>query len=723
MMKKWKNILLAVVFSVSAFALVAASQNVPKPEKKQIEMRDLHGVTSLATNIFLLRHYSGKKMSPEICEQALHLYLRNLDPTKSFFTQQDVDQFFTGKANLSKQFVKGDLTLAFQIFQLFRTRYAEYYAFVEDLLAKETAEALLTTDGTIQMDRKDAAWEKDPAALKVYWRKKVINELLVQHLADRAMKKETEEIRKKIADGDKKAEKDLPVLPTTTPEQRVLKRINQVRRLYAEMEQIEVAELFINAFAGVLDPHTSYMSPVTDEDFNIDMSLKLTGIGATLTIDEGYTKVVNIVPGSPAEKDGRLQEGDRIIAVAQGNKEPEDIVDMPLSKVVRKIRGPVGTVVTLTVIHAKNGAYGVPVTIQLTRAEVIVKDREAKSEIRKVKAADGTERKLGVISLPSFYFDYDAMRSGKRDYKCASRDVEKLLIDLKKQGVDGIVMDLRSNGGGSLPDCAALTGLFVKEGPVVQVRSKSSLDTCDDRDGGKVVYDGPLVVLVNRLSASASEIFAGAIRDYGRGIVVGDSKTHGKGTVQTVFSMNNMIRYVIGKQMNAGSLKLTEAKFYRVNGESTQLKGVVPDVILPSFFDAMDMGEDKLDYPLPWDKIAPVDYKTENPGLNVIDVFLPRLRKASETRIGASSEFQALLKDIERFEKISKAKTLSLNLETRWQKYLEEKKITEEQSVLFKLDNDDDDKGKDKKSKDLYLKETLNILNDWIDAIKQVQQQ
>lgn len=722
-MKKWKNILLAVVFAASALVLASGGHNVPEPPKKQVEMRDLQGVTSLAVNLFLLRHYSGRKISPEACEQALHLYLKHLDPTKSFFTQQDVDRFFAGRAGLVKQFGKGDLTLAFEIFNLFQKRYGEYYAFVEKLFAEETAEKLLTTDETIETDRKDSPWEKDLAALKVLWRKKVTNDLLVQYLADRAMKKETEEIRKKIAAGDKKAEKDLPVLPTTTPEQRVLKRINQVRRLYSEMDQIEVAEIFINAFAGVFDPHTSYMSPVTDEDFNIDMSLKLTGIGATLTTDEGYTKVVNIVPGSPADRDGRLKEGDRIIAVAQGNNEAEDIVDMPLSKVVRKIRGPVGTVVTLTVIHAKNGAYGVPVTIQLTRAEVIVKDREAKAEVHIVKAADGTERKLGVISLPSFYFDYEGMRSGNKDYKCASRDVEKLLIDLKKQGVDGIIMDLRSNGGGSLPDCAALTGLFIKDGPVVQVRAKDSLDTCDDRDGGKIVYDGPLVVLVNRLSASASEIFAGAIRDYGRGIVVGDSKTHGKGTVQTVSSMSNMIRYVIGKRMNAGSIKLTEAKFYRVNGESTQLKGVIPDVILPSFFDSMDMGEDKLDYALPWDKIEPVKYELAEPGVKVIDSSLPQLRKASDARIAASGEFQALLKDIKRFEAISKAKTLSLNLETRWQKYLEEKKITEEQTVLFKLDNDDDDKGKDKKAKDLYLKETLNILNDWIDVNRKIQQQ
>lgn len=719
-MRKWKNILLAAVFAVGAFVLIASTQNTQKAVKQQPEMRDLHGMTSLAVNIFLLKHYSGKKMTPEVCEQALHLYLKHLDPTKSFFTQPDVDRFLAGKENFVRQFSRGDLTLAFEIFQLFKDRYAEYYAYVEKLLSGGKTAALLNGDDTIVIDRKDVPWEKDTAALQAYWQKKVLNELLIQHLADRAMKKETEEIRKKIAAGDKKAEKDLPVLPTTTPEQRVLKRVNQVRRLYADMEQIEVAELFINAFAGVFDPHTSYMSPVTDEDFNIDMSLKLTGIGATLTTDEGYTKVVNIIPGSPAEKDGRLQEGDRIIAVAQGNKEAEDIVDMPLSKVVRKIRGPEGTVVTLTVIHAKNGAYGVPVTIQLTRAEVIVKDREAKAEVHTVKAADGTERKLGVISLPSFYFDYDGLRSGKKDYKCASRDVHNLLEDLKKQGVDGIVVDLRSNGGGSLPDCAALTGLFIKDGPVVQVRTKADINTCDDRDGGKIVYDGPLVVLVNRLSASASEIFAGAIRDYGRGIVVGDSKTHGKGTVQSVSSMNNMIRYVIGKPMNAGSLKLTEAKFYRVNGESTQLKGVVPDVILPSFFDSMDMGEDKLDYPLPWDKIAPVEYKTASPGLNVVEMFLPQIRKASGERVAASSEFQALQKDIARFEKISKEKTLSLNLEKRWQKYLAEKKITEEQNVLFRLNDNDDEKGKEKKSKDLYLKETLNILNDWIDVNQKI---
>ena len=680
---------------------------VQLPENTRAEkekLRDIAGISRLTISCLTRRHYNAAPLDQKKAEMAFQEYLKYLDPMKVYLTEEDIAVFRKDSENFARSFSSGNLQLAMQMYQLVRQRQKEYCDFAEKLLENLPA-GFLDGNDTYLIDRKDAPWLSSSSQLKALWEKRLKNELIVLTLSDRAIEQEIK------AKKEAKAA-DIPEMPKKTAAERLKQRLEYLRRIGEETEPIDVAEMFLNSIAAVYDPHSAYLSPVSDEDFNISMSLKLSGIGAVLTIEDEYTKIVEIMPGGPADKDGRLQAGDRIIAVAQGNGEAEDILGMSLQKIVRKIRGPVGTQVTLTVLQAKNGGVNsVPVKITLTRAEVMVKDSEAKGEVRVIKDEKGKERKLGVISLPSFYLDFDAASQGDPNYKCASRDVQKILQDFNRQGVEGVIIDLRSNGGGSLQDVVKLCGLFIEEGPMVQVRTKESTETLEDEDGGEIVYDKPMIVLVNRLSASASEIFAGAIRDYGRGIVIGDSKTHGKGTVQTIQHLDPMMPFMVGKKIKGGSVKITIAKFYRVNGESTQLKGVVPDIIFPSFFDAMDLGEDKLDNPLPWDTIKPARYRVFS-GAAALEARLPKLKERSAARVAASNDFQILGADIARFKKMQDEKEVSLNLEKRWVSYQEEKKISEEQLKMFKLDQDS--KEKEKKQKDIYLDESLNVLLDMI---------
>ena len=694
--------LLALPGLCGTFAKNIQEQPVAFADKEKLQ--ELAGISRLTVSCITRLHYNAAPMDQKKAEMAFQEYLKFLDPMKIYLTGEDIAVFRKEAKNFTRSFSGGDLQLAMKMYQLVQYRQKMYCDYAEKLLQGLPADFLAGND-TYQIDRKEVAWQSTPADLLPLWEKRLKNELIVLTLSDRALELEIEK---------KKAEKakDIPEMPKKSAKERLKQRLDYLRRIGDEMEPIDVAEMFLNSIAAAYDPHTSYLSPVSDEDFNISMSLKLSGIGAVLTTEDDYTKIVEIMPGGPADKDGRLQAGDRIIAVAQGNGEAEDILGMPLQKVVRKIRGPVGTQVTLTVLQAKNGGVNsVPVKITLTRAEVMVKDSEAKGEVRTIKDESGKERKLGVISLPSFYLDFDAASKGDPNYKCASRDVQKILLDFNKQGVEGLIIDLRSNGGGSLQDVVKLCGLFMKDGPMVQVRSKESTETMDDDDNGRVVYDKPMIVLVNRLSASASEIFAGAIRDYGRGIVIGDSKTHGKGTVQTIQHLDPMMPFMVGKKIKGGSVKITIAKFYRVNGESTQLKGVVPDIIFPSFFDVMDLGEDKLDNPLPWDTIAPAKFR-KSAGAAALEKMIPGLKERSAARVAANKDFQALNADIARFKKIQDEKEVSLNLEKRWVNYQEEKKVEEEQLKMFKLDQDS--KEKEKKQKDIYLDESLNVLLDMI---------
>lgn len=703
--------LLAFAFGA---VLSGAELNSDVPLTPKNYTKDLRNISALTVNFFENRHFNSAKIDEKKCDIICREYLRTVDSAKIFFTQTDIDEFLAKKNQFPREFERGNLSFAFTVFNRMLERYVMYDLFARELL-KDPA-ALYNETDTLEIDRKNAPWAKNLEELRTLWRKRLINELIVQKITNRAADLEKQEQTAKNGSGKADVRNAAAEKPREAPERRILRRISQSRNYYAEMMPIDVLEFFLNAVAAAYDPHTSYMTPATHEDFDIDMSLKLTGIGATLTVDDGYVKIVEIVPGSPSDKDGRLQAGDRITAVQQEEGDAVDVVNMPLKKVVRQIRGPAGTRVTLTVLAARNGLGGVPDKIQLTRAEVIVKDREASKEIRLVPQPGGSVKKIGVITLPSFYMDFE-----HRGGKCASADVRRLLEELKAEHVDGVVMDLRSNGGGSLPDCVTMAGLFLREGPMVLVRSAKERESLDDTDGGEVVYDGPLIVMVNRLSASASEIFAGAIRDYGRGLVVGDSKTHGKGSVQFLQSLDPLIVWFAGKKIAAGNVKVTNAKFYRVNGESTQLKGITPDIVFPSFFDSMDMGEDKLENPLPWDTITSAEF-TLDPHAGALLGALPALREKSRVRVAADQRFELLRADIVRFKKMKEEKTISLNFEQRWKLYLAEKKIVDEQNKLFKLEtrqNPEKKQNADDEQTDLYLDETLRIMSDLIDVQKQ----
>lgn len=671
-----------------------------KPDQK------MKAITLVTGYLLANQHYSGKRLEPELSDFIFNEYLKYLDPGKMFFTLEDIETLSKDRAELSTLVKKGDSKFGFDAFERFIKRFTEYEEYARDFLSKDVP---LNSKDTFEYDRSKIDWPENDAALKDLWRRKLTNDIILANLSDKAAEEKAAKSEKAEEPGKtENTDKAVPFLSTKTPQERILKRIAQLKSYYEQLDSISVLEFYLTTVAGVFDPHSQYMSPRTGEDFDITMKLSLQGIGATLTSEDGYTKVVSLVPGGPADRQGSLKAEDRIIAVSQAGAESVDVIDMPLSKVVDMIRGKSGTKVTLTVLEASKGGRGVPVQITITRDKVEIKDSEARGEIKIVKDASGAEKKIGVIVLPSFYMDFEAARRGKADFKSSSGDVKKILESFIKDGVDGVVIDLRSNGGGSLYEAVELTALFVDGGPVVQVRTKNEIEV-QDADKGKAVYAGPLLVMTNRLSASASEIFAAAIRDYGRGFVLGDAKTHGKGSVQVVSELDRFMPLIGGTKFKAGFLKLTNAKFYRINGDSTQLRGVVPDVIFPAFTDHMEIGEDKLEHALIWDSIEPAVYNNVISAVDAEKLSL-NLAESSSARIKTSSEFKKLVSSIGDFKRIKDKKMVVLNLDERWEEYLEDKRLADEQEKIY---SEADKSGKNKKE-DIYLNETLNVMLDLI---------
>ncbi len=679
---------------------LAASLSALEPTK---EMETIARITS---TIMSKKHYTQHPLDDSLSTQLFDEYFKTLDPNKTFFTKKDIEKFQELRLKLDDQLAAGNLSFPFELFNLYISRLDSYEAATKEFLDKGFD---FNVNEEFQFNRTKADWAPNEEALKEIWRKKIKNDVLSLMIADKASKEDPDFVKKP---SDKKSHVSWS---PKSPEERVRKRVAQFVQYSRQLEPIDVLEFYLTSLAHVYDPHSSYMSPRSEEDFNISMRLSLVGIGALLSSEDGYTKIEKIIPGGPAEREGSLGPGDRIVAVAQDGGEPVDIMDMPLSKVVNLIRGKKDTKVTLTVLDAAKGVNSVPHTITIVRNTVMLTESEAKGSIRKVKGPNGRECKIGVITLPSFYMDFDAAYKGDADYKSSTRDVAKFLEQFKAAGVDGVILDLRSNGGGSLLEAVTLTGLFIKAGPVVQVKDLDDTEV-KSSDSGVVAYDGPLAVMVNRMSASAAEIFAAAIKDYNRGVIIGDSKTHGKGTVQALIDIKSILAF-IGAKFPAGSLKLTNAKFYRINGASTQLKGVTPDISFPSFTDSMEIGEEKLDHAMKWDCVPPVNYSVWSESFPSI---IPALKERSGRRLAASKEFQGLMMDIEAYNKIRDRKSVSLNFNVRWQEYLNEKKIQDEQAKLMKLDDESqaEAKGdKKKEEKDLYLDESLNIIADMVSAI------
>jgi carboxyl-terminal processing protease len=596
-------------------------------------------VEQARANILIARqlqftHFRDLSINDSLSGDVFDAYLDYLDGQRVYLTQKDIDKFSAIRLGLGSALKTGQLQPGFDIYNLVQQRIIERLEFALNLIDNGIDKLDFSADERILLDRSDADWAADREALDDLWVQRIKNTVLAQRLNDSDDESIKEALHRRYE--------------------------GQLKRAYQARSE-DAFQAYMNAFAGMWDPHTSYFSPRTSENFNINMSLSLEGIGAVLQSDNEYTKVVRLVPGGPASKQGQLEPADRIVSVKQDNEEkPVNVIGWRLDEVVDLIRGPRESTVTLEVIPADAADETVTETIAIERDKVKLEEQSASKEVIEFERGNSTYS-IGVINIPTFYADFKAMQDGDPNYKSTTRDVRKLIDELKADGVDGVVMDLRNNGGGALHEANDLVGLFIEEGPTVQIRnSNNDVQVLNDEDPS-VAYDGPMVVLVNRMSASASEIFAGAIQDYGRGLVVG-SQTFGKGTVQAV------------RPLNHGQLKITQSKFYRVSGGSTQHKGVIPDIEIPSRVDKTRIGEDALDHALPWDQIEAVPHARYFDFSGIID----ELRKRHDTRFEENPEFSLLQKEIEFLKQQREQEYVSLNLEKRkaYQSQIENTRLT-----------------------------------------------
>ncbi len=639
-----------------------------------------HQITSLLVNY----HYRKPIIDDQFSEQVFDAFLDRLDANHSYLLQEDLKDFENYRHAIDNSLRMGDVTPAYKIFNQFIIRWVERYQFALQQLEKPID---FTLDEEYLYDRTESEWSADKKQLNEIWRKRVKNDVLNLKLAG----KEVEEI------------KDL-----------LSKRYKASMRRMAQSDSQDVFWYFMNSVAQTVEPHTNYFSPRAAENFEIDMKLSLDGIGAVLQTEDVYTKIVRLVSKGPADKTGEVKPEDRIVAVGQGEEPLVDVIGWRLDDVVELIRGKSGTLVRLEVLPEKSGADANTKIVNITRDTVKLEEQSAKAEVIEVDR-DEEKVRFDVIDNPKFYIDFQTMYKGVPDYKSTTRDVRKLLKDLEKEKISGIIVDLRSNGGGALVEATQLTGLFIDKGPVVQERNyQNEITVRGDPDAGSI-YDGPLAVLVNRSSASASEIFAAAIQDYGRGIVIGE-QTFGKGTVQVIQSLD---RREQSKAGNMGQLKFTYSKFYRINGESTQHKGVIPDIEYPSAFSGEDYGESSQPNALPWDTISPVDYLP----LANYGKLIPLLKEAHKKRIATDKEFRYLIEDINEYLEHSDTKAVSLNLVKRKTKReLKEEKILQRENKRrlakgLEAVTSIDDIEEDEDRPDPRLEETAEILDDLIQLI------
>jgi carboxyl-terminal processing protease len=580
-------------------------------------------------------HYTHQPLNDEVSKKFLKTYLELLDFSHLFFTQQDVDALAAkyGTA-IDDDVLLGNLKPAYEIYGLYQKRVDERVAKIKELLKGPID---VKPDTTVELSRQKAPWPKDEAEADEMWRARIANELLQEKLSEH------------------------PIEPGP---QLVARRYDRLMRNVHEEDQPEQVKLFLAALAQTYDPHSEYLSKADLKNFSINMGLSLVGIGAMLRTEDGYAKIESLVPGGPAQRAGTIKVGDRITAVAQGPAEFADVRDMRLDKVVEMIRGKKGTKVRLLIIPADAPDPSKRKTIELVRDEIKLKDQEARADIVIKKDQNGAPVKLGWITLPSFYADME------KHQKSTTRDVLALLKRLKKEEISGLVVDLRRNGGGSLEEAISLTGLFLKSGPIVQTKgSNGNIVVSSDPDPG-VAYGGPLVVLISRQSASASEIFAAALQDYGRALIVGDTTTFGKGTVQTILEIGRFTSLLGSGSQDDGALKLTIQKFYRVAGGSTQLQGVASDIVLPSLSDLPEFGEGALKNALPYDQVPKARYTK---WADTPQVFLEELKRRSTERVQESPEFHYVLEDMERLRRRLDDNRISLNEDARRQELNEDK--------------------------------------------------
>ena len=563
------------------------------------------------------KHYVDRRYNDAMSAEHLNTYLERLDPSHIYFTASDVAEFQRYATQLDDLGRQGVVSPAFVMFSRYEQRASERLEQVISTMDTIVSRLDFDKDEYIDSDPTAREWAFNDEDLDDRWRKRIKKQVLALKLAE---KDEAE------------------IAPT------LVKRYENQRNRLAQYNEQDVFAVFANALTSQFDPHTSYFSPRRAENFDIDMRLSLEGIGAVLQNEDEYVKVVRVVPAGPADKQSDLRPAELIIAVGQGKAGPmTDVIGWRLDDVVDLVRGKKGTVVRLDVIPAAGRADEAR-RLTITRNEVRLEEQAAQSKLLKINALDGAPRKIGVIDIPAFYLDFDAYRKGDPDFRSTTRDVAKLVNELNDAGVDGLVIDLRGNGGGSLREANELTGLFIEYGPTVQIRGTGSRVWRDGKRRRGPYYDGPVAIMIDRLSASASEIFAGALQDYGRAIVVGD-RSFGKGTVQTLLDLPE------------GQLKITESKFYRISGDSTQHRGVIPDITYPSLLQHDEIGESSLEKALDWDRIAPVRHKD----YGVVDAILPTLVAKHTERANSDPDFQYIWDQKALAEKVRGTEVLPLN--------------------------------------------------------------
>jgi len=692
MKQKLLWVILALVTTVRAATLDVVAPNLPTLKPDVQEAQAAH----LAAGLLSRYHYKAMPLDDAMSGKIFDQYLKSLDPEKLYFLQSDIDRLLVDRTLLDDAILTEDLSAPFQIFNLYEQRVAERLTYARSLLKKGFD---FQRDESYQIERKNQPWPAAEAQMNDLWRKRVKNDWL----------------RLKLAGNDNPS--SIKILD---------KRYDNALKRLGRITSADAFQSFMNAYTMAIDPHTNYMGPRAAEDFDITMSLSLVGIGAVLTDVDDYTTIRELVPGGPGRLSGQLKVGDRIVGVAQGKSGAmEDVVGLRLDDTVALIRGKADSTVRLDILPAESGPDGPHKIVTLTRKKIALQDQAAKAKVYSVIEGSDT-RRVGVISLPSFYEDFDGRQRGVPDYKSATRDVASLLGKLKQQKVGSVLVDLRNNGGGSLQEAIALTGLFVGKVPVVQERNANGDINVETNSKTGVAWDGPMAVLINRGSASASEIFAAAIQDYGRGLIVGEP-SFGKGTVQTMASLDQIAKNAKPK---FGELKMTIAQFFRVNGGTTQLRGVTPDIAFPGFMDADDFGESSFDNALAWTQIkaatyAPVDDLKEQ---------VPVLEALHENRVRHDKDFQNLLEDIAQAQQLRKKNVISLNeADRRKERALQKKRLTDRQKgapqgpeqAELQAQQDDGLQTNERKlteelaaekinksAKDVLLNEAVNILGD-----------
>lgn len=670
-------LLLTVVFAIPSFGF----QSMETEEFGKTSEADRQ-VSKLVKLLMDRQHLSNRELDDTISRRAFDLFVKSLDPMKVYFDQKDVDSLGQYRDILDDEMRNGRYTVAFKIFKRYLERVDQRVDLAMKLLDSDFD---FTVDEEMITDRDQVEFAKTDEEMRDRWRKRIKFNLLAFNNDD---------------DDDEKKKKADPV-------EKLKKRYSLFKKRMHQTDNDDVVEMYVSAITNSYDPHTSYMSTESFKNFKIALSLQLEGIGATLQAseDDGYTVIKRIVPGGAADKHGEMEVEDKIVAVGQGTEDGEtvDVTGMKLDDVVKMIRGKAGTVVRLVILSENATETKV---LKITREKIKLEDSAARGIVfEEGKKPDGAPFKVGVIDLPSFYSDFDGASRRSSDYKSTTRDVSRILTDFKKQNVDSVVVDLRRNGGGSLREAIDCTGLFIDSGPIVQVKDAFGRIIRHNDEKAGMGWKGPLVVLTSKFSASASEILAGAVQDYGRGIVVGDTTTHGKGTVQSLIDLNQAAFSVDDPPTIFGALKITMQQFYRPNGDSTQKRGVLSDIVLPSVTDKMDVSESDLDYPVEFDKIPSAKFKSYD---MVKSDLISSVRQSAEKRIGQSEDFQKRMERIAAYVEQKERKSVTLNKE----KYLARReKLSAEKEDEKTLE--DQVNGSTEYKRDFFIDEVLRIAADY----------